>query len=395
MHLAHRPPRAGVVAAALVASLAAQRAAHAADCSTLPNPIYGQGGNSPKPLVAKLGAALTAANPPQTIVYQSPGQCTGLDTLIADGGITGTASYWTADGVETTCTLSLTGDPITFALMNSYATLCPEITALPGDIGDFLGPTQSFDFVVPKASSQTNISAAAAYFVLGFGAQGQAAPWTDENLIYRRGATSGVSLFLGLAVGVPIDKMKGIDAGSNSAMVSLLSASTNPNATIGMVSDEFAQANADVINVLAYQHYGQDCGYWPSSTPTSLDKRNIRDGHYYVWSPVHFFARTDGSGKPAHGATRKLIGYITGDETPPASVDVLRLSIEAGTIPDCAMEVQRDSDLGPISSYAPDEPCGCFFDQVATGATTCTACPNGDECPANAPNCRFGYCEVN
>ena len=35
------------------------------------------------------------------------------------------------------------------------------------------------------------------------------------------------------------------------------------------------------------------------------------------------------------------------------------------------------------------------FDKTATGQTTCQACAANDDCPAGAPNCRYGYCEVN
>ena len=37
------------------------------------------------------------------------------------------------------------------------------------------------------------------------------------------------------------------------------------------------------------------------------------------------------------------------------------------------MEVTRKGDLGPLESYAPAEPCGCYFAKVATGTTSPTA----------------------
>jgi hypothetical protein len=110
---------------------------------------------------------------------------------------------------------------------------------------------------------------------------------------------------------------------------------------------------------------------------------------------MHLFAHIDGSGNPVSPGAAKLIGYFTRKLAPPAGVDMAKIEISAGGIPDCAMEVKRSSDLGEFQSYAPAEPCGCYFDKTATGQTTCQACAANNDCPAGAPNCRYGYCEVN
>lgn len=47
-------------------------------------------------------------------------------------------------------------------------------------------------FVVPRASTQTAISASAAYFVFGFGSSSGVAPWLVNESIYRRNETSAV-----------------------------------------------------------------------------------------------------------------------------------------------------------------------------------------------------------
>jgi hypothetical protein len=389
--LRHLAPAAGVLAAALAASAPA----HAILCKELPSPVYGIGGSAPKPVFAKLGTALTKASPPETIVYQYPGACHGANALIFGTKMTGTASYWDAAGKEQSCDLELVGDDADFGIGGTYATQCPGISSLPPDVGDFIGPVQPYTFVVPKASSQVSISAAAAYFVYGFGATGQAEPWTDESQIITRDPNSGAAIIVALATGVPVAKLKGVDAKTNGNTVTLVSTSPTPEKAIGFCSGETADANLGVINILAYQHFGQTCGYWPSSTPTSFDKRNVRDGHYALWAPLHVFAKVDGTGKPTNPAAAKVVGYLTTGEGAPAGVDPLALEIQGGAIPDCAMEVKRSSDMGPIESYAPDAPCGCFFESVATGATSCEACGSDAECPVNAPNCRYGFCEVN
>jgi hypothetical protein len=365
------------------------------DCDELPSPVYGLGANAVKPLFKRLGQGLSSAASPETIVYQAPGQCVGINGLLAGTDITGTAIYWDETGTELTCTLPITGVPVEFAAMNSTAALCPGVGDLPDDIGVVVGPTQSFDFIVPKASSQTSISAAAAYFVYGFGSEGEAEPWTDESQIFRRDANAGPALFTALALGIPVDKLKGVDAVSNANTVTLVSTAPDPEKAIGIVAGEIAAANTDVITSLAYQHFDQECGYYPNSTETSTDKRNIRDGHYWLWSPIHFFAEVDGSGVPTVPGVARLLGYFNGSVEVPENIDFLDLQILAGTVPECAMTVRRDGDLGDLQSFLPEEPCGCHFESIATGTSACDVCDNNDDCAAAAPNCRFGYCEVN
>ena len=388
-----RQRRLGVAALAALLAAAETRLAVAQECASLPSPIYGIGGSAPRPLFARLGQALSQASPPETFIYQAPGACLGPNYVISGTKLTGTASFWDAAGVEQTCTLPLTGADVDVGVGNTFADNCPGIDALPAEVGDFLGPVNPFVFIVPKASSQTSISAAAAYFVYGFGETGEAEPWIDESQIIKRDANSAAAILIALAIGVPVEKLRGVDAGTNPNTVLLVAGSPSPERAIGFVSGEIAEANAATINALAYQHEGQSCGYWPSSTATSFDKRNVRDGHYPIWGPLHFFTRVDGSGAPENPAAARLIGYFTGTLEPPAGVDVPAITIAAGSIPDCAMRVRRDRDLGPLASYAPENPCGCYFEQVATGATACQPCAEDSACPGSAPSCRYGFCE--
>src|SRR5512133_825383 len=141
---------AGGLAAAVVL-VGSSRSALAVNCKELPAPIYGVGGSAPKPLFAKLAKALTGASPTQTLVYQAPGACFGPNAIIAGTKMTGTASYWDAAGKELSCTLALTGEDPDFGAGGTFASECPGITALPAGVGDFIGPVQPYDFVVPKA----------------------------------------------------------------------------------------------------------------------------------------------------------------------------------------------------------------------------------------------------
>lgn len=389
------PLRFGAGALVAVALTGAARNAFAAPCSSLPDPVYGLGGSATKPFLGKVAAALTKAGYAHTLVYQSPGACLGINALLADTKITGTASYWDADGKEQTCDLPLTGQAVDFANMGNSATSCPGVSQLPAGVGDFEGAVQPFTLIVPTASTQQSISREAAYLAFGLGAGGQAAPWIDEAQIFRRDANSAAQLFIAIATGVPAGKFKGVDTKNNAGTVTAVSSSTSPEAAIGLVSGEVADANRATVRILAYQHTGQTCGYWPDSSVTSFDKRNVRTGQYYVWSPTHYFAKVDASGKPADPKVKDLLGILTTEAAAPTGVDINQLAIKAGSVPKCAMEVQRKGDLGEISSYAPAAPCGCFYESVATGTTSCTACTKDAECTGSATHCRFGFCEVN
>jgi ABC-type phosphate transport system substrate-binding protein len=396
----HLPARRCTAAIAFAAiACGGVRAAHAADCSTLPNPIYGIGGSATKPLFAKVGAALAASTPTTTLVYQAPGACNGINAVLAATPLSGTASYWDTAGKEQTCTLPTVSGPVAdFASMGNSATSCPGVTALPADVGDFLGPVNAYDLIVPKASPELSISAEAAYFAFGYGDQSGVAPWNVLNQLFVRDALSAAQIFIAKAIGISPSSFKGVDTKSNSGTLTAVASSTSPSNALGLVSGEVADQGraADTIRILAYQHRGQSCGHYPDSTSSSYDKRGVRSGQYWIWAPLHFYAKVDATTKkPVNPAVASFIGYFTEEIAPPATVDLFSIEVKASTVPRCAMEVWRTGDLGDLQSYAPAAPCGCKFDAVATGSTTCKACANDGECLSGAPHCRYGYCEVN
>jgi hypothetical protein len=150
---------------------------------------------------------------------------------------------------------------------------------------------------------------------------------------------------------------------------------------------------------LAYQHTGQTAGYWPDSTPESFDKLNIRTGQYFLWDTNQFFTKITGSN--AHPTlsqivkedVKNFIGYFSGELTPPEGTDVTKAIIDTGSIPLCAMQVQRESDFEGLSCSAPAVPCGCYFESIATGTATCDACSEAAPCSGSA-KCHFGFCEA-
>lgn len=364
-------------------------------CIEKPNAVIGTGGSASKPLLARIAPLLLQLPDPITLIYQAPGACFGITSYVDDERLTGTASYWDADGTEQTCDLPPTGVAPNFGMLGIQATLCEGVEEIPAGIGDFPGPITGWSLLVPNSSSQTAISAEALYFIYGFGAAlGQVSPWTVDTELYSRSATSAALIAIGLGAGIPPTKFKGTDVGSNQAMVSSLAMSINPEAAIGFVSAEVADLNRNSVRTLAFQAFDQQCAYWPDSSVTAFDKRNIRDGHYYLWSPYHFYVPVDGQGQIIDELTRRFVGYFTGDEPLPPELPLLDQIIDNGNIPECAMTVWRDSEIGPLYSYAPADPCGCYFDLRATGASSCDACVESSDCPEAGQNCRYGFCEA-
>ena len=370
--------------------------ARADDCpATATAPIYGSGGSATKPLIAKVATQLANAPTPITVFYASPGACVGVNALFGPTPITGTVSWWNTAGVEQTCTVpQATPHASDFASSGNSAIACPGIASIPTGIADFLGPVNFFSLIVPKASSQLSISAEAAYFVWGFGQQGQAAPWVDESQLFRRDENSAAQLFISLNTGVPATKFKGIDTKTNQGTITAVAGASKPEAALGLVSGELADANRSTVRALAFQAKGQSCGYFADSTETAFDKKYVRDGHYAIWSPLHFFTHVGGDGKPSNANVARFFNLFTAATPDPEGIDILAAEIKSGTIPKCAMNVWRETDTGPISKLVPDAPCGCFFDKTATGTTTCAACTDSSTCSSASPVCRHGFCEA-
>ena len=232
--------------------------------------------------------------------------------------LTGTATYWTAAGIATTCQLDLpNGDPVDVGVADVFNTSCDptmfaNLGTIPAGIGAFEGPIQVMNYVVPVASSQTAISAAAAYFVYGFGQNGGVMPWVNNNFIFQRGASSGTQSML--AAGpegnlVPPTKWNGVVESSSALMIPAIENSTSPEATIGILASEDADPIRASIKELAYQTWGQECAWLPDSSPTSFDKLNVRQGRYAIWGPIHFYAKVNSSGTPTNAAAANLIGF--------------------------------------------------------------------------------------
>ncbi len=150
--------------------------------------------------------------------------------------------------------------------------------------------------------------------------------WGTPAKIFTRSTGSTAAIIAALGLGLPVANLSGTGTqeSSSSNMVTAVGG-VSPTAGadgIGFVSGEYADGNTSLstadggagptIKVLAYQHYGQGCGWLPSSTPNTYDKINVRNGLYALWAPVHFIAAVDGTGTPTDASAKSFIGYFTG-----------------------------------------------------------------------------------
>lgn len=393
---------AGALGAAIAVTSVVEASAWAVNCAdlNLPNPTYGDGGTAAKPYIGKLATVLANLPEPVTVFYKGTGGCTAIYGVLKPTPLSGTVSYWDKTGKEQTCDLPAVGGPNQEwgNQVNSHKLCADAPVTLPATIGDIEGPVTAVNFFTGKSSPETSISSEAAYLAYGFPTgTGLAEPWTDEASLARRNANSAVGLYAGLAIGVHPTKQKGTLTATNGESVNLVATSTKPSAALGYASSDAVDAARAKVKPLAYQHKGQTCGYLPDSSDSSFDKKNLRDGHYWIWGPQHFFAEVDAGKKIVKPTVAKLIGLVTGEVAPPAGVDVTKLAIDTGNVPRCAMTVWRDGDLGEFYSYAPLAPCGCYFEKnVPGGSTSCKACTADTDCASVSATakCRQNLCEA-
>jgi ABC-type phosphate transport system substrate-binding protein len=394
-----------ITMAALLGLASTPRSAAAAPCSGLPNPIYVSGSTAVQPFIQQMSPVLAAATPPVTLVYKSAGSCAGVNAIVSDTSstgacatgacITGTASYFTGDGGMTTntCDLEVAGTHVDVGVSDVFIKTCLGTNAPAGN-GDFIGPAQAMCFAIPKASTQTAMVAEEGYFVFGYANEtGMAMPWLNDAFKFVRDGLSGTQAILAAAIGVPKDRIHGTSETGSGGVLTGLTASTNAEASIGFLAAAFYDANRTALTQLAFRGYKQYYAYFADSSPTSFDKRNVRDGHYLPFGYVHMVVKTDSAGAITNPNAQKFVDWVLGNQPLPgaAAPDILDVTIAAHVIPLCAMHVQRTEEGGDLSLLQSTTPCDCYFEYKATGQapTSCVSCSTN--CATGM--CRHGYCE--
>jgi hypothetical protein len=370
------------------------------DCSTLLNPVYILTADTQESLLKGLGKRLRQPGGPHrqmTLVYRNSSSCTNVSTFFGKTSLTsGTLNYVPDDpnwneATPCQCTIS-TPTPIHVSSSAIFTESCQQ--QKPADVGLFRGPLQGYLFAVRKASTERAITADEAYFVLGFGSMGQVTPWNDENFIHIRPVDASTLVCTAAAAGLDPAKAKGKSHDRSSQLLTAMTMVGAPDdKTIGMLGCAPYDRNrmANTVGALAFKAVGQKYAYYPDSTATSFDKRNMREGRYFPWSATDWFALVDGNGNILDDNARYLINLILDKPvTPDPGFDPLQVVMSAGLVPECAMRVTRSREAGDLSPYQSPTPCNCAFD-AKFATSTCTACT--DDTPCGGGKCRHGYCE--
>jgi hypothetical protein len=378
------------------------------NCADLPNPIYLQVGDTQLNLMKALGRKLRDNTPkPITLVWITSGSCSNIDLMYnhnPPAGITLTMSYapslaedpnFTTASSPLSCTPPpppLFPDIGNSALFNSACTDAPP----PATVNLTVGPRQGYVLAMPRGTFETAITAEEAFFIFGFGPTMLASlgsalgPWTDEGQLYIRTITKSTLLAWAANIDVPAGKFHGKMLNGSPDVVAGLEGSVNPNAAIGILGNEVYDGLRDKLTVLAFRAYHQYAAYYPDSTATSRDKKNLRDGHYTVWSPTIWMDNVSG-GVPTNPDARYVIDMIAGhDVTPAPNFDPNVVVAGVGLTPDCAMRVTRMVEGGPLSLYKPPTSCTCKFESTVD-VSSCETCSTDTPCTTGV--CRDGYCE--
>ncbi len=386
-----------------------------AQVATDPNTIvYVTGSTALASFIGEVSSALASRF---TIVYQQSGSCVGVRSAIDPtnnvlSSTNGTATYYTPNGTQQTCSLNasdgLTADIGASDVFYSTCYLGQAVTPpLPANVGENFGPVQIMNFAVPQASTQQSISLTAAYYVFGFGGSAHPVPpWTDPNQLQIRSANSGTQSLIAAAIGVPPGLWKGVGHGTSQQVGDALVAAGKggdpriANSALGILASDYLLQNAQVLRGLAVQDESS-CGYYPNSTAFARDNANARDGHYPLWGPSHFYARTDAATNlPLKPGVSQFIDGLNGVTALPG-LDLVAEYAAKGLVPECAMHVTRTNDGGDYTKFKAPSTCNCYFELHATGATSCQTCNANTDCPSAAPNCnkfglppQAGYCDL-
>ena len=345
-----------------------------------------------------------------SIIEEIVGSCDGLNALQPGGKqASGAVTLLRSGMAPIECTLDRAYDA-DLGAGGLFWDSCNPGVPQPADLGDLLGAVNPIGFIAPVGSRESAISAAAAYAVYGFGAASGVAPWVDESTLFRRNDTSANQNLTALAIELRVDRFLGIDSAGGGRMITLVANAdaTKLDATLGFSSSDQTDRARTTVKVLAYQHTGQRVAFHWDSEAGANDRRAVRDGHYFIWAPIHVFGRLVGGDLVGNNPelvrppslVRDLALYLTIRKPLPRRIDVIAAlkDPEGGSsaIPYCAMTVTRRKDSGPLEPYVPPRSCGCAFEAAAPGVTPpeCQRCSGDAECPAARPVCSFGFCET-
>lgn len=365
--------------------------------------IYMLGAADFGPLMRAVQPFLAQGASPYRAVFQNSSSCAGVTAIFTSAtmknpsnpALGGWAFYFDSNGVQQNCRLPDGGVPIDIGVSDLYAETCNADYHAGGDVAEYLGPVVPFVLSVPTMSSEQSISVAAAHMVFGLGGKAPAgsglkdAPWNDRQNFAIRNSGAASTVLTALLADVPRTKFWGVDRlSTDNLRDTLLSAPKSAvNSSIGILSVDYNDKNRGNLRALYLQSPGQLSGYQPDSSPTTVDKANVRDGHYPLWGYVHFFTSSNGGTGPTEQARAMVLKF----NVPKLEQGLLDDIIDASLIPACAMKVERTGEIG---DYKPQTnfQCGCYFDARTKHKTDCEVCETSEQCAGGAA-CNYGYCE--
>ena len=391
--------------------------AQAINCSTLPNPLWLQIGDTQEALIKTLGRDLKKSTAhPLTLIYITAGSCTNVPAIQGDSThpngtfLAGTMSYipdnFDPSTASPTCTNDIAGGHrVDVANAALFVSTC-KLTNVPSvKTSTQQGPNQAYTLVVPASASPQAITAEEAYLVFGlaeqdvFDATTPLSPWNDHTLMFTRPSTKSTLLTWVSTLSVPGGDVnhtftptlfKGTPEAASSDVVSHVLGSATPEKTIGLLGAEVYDSAPTGLKELAFQWFGQKHAYFPDSALGKHDKKNLRDGHYAVWSPTFWLQDVDAAGAATNPDADYFIKLILGQQQN-FEINPLADVVSVGLVPSCAMSVNRTVEGGPLSLFSPTTPCGCYYDSQV-GTSSCTACSATAPCATGT--CRNNFCEA-
>ena len=372
--------------------------------------LYGSSDFGPELRAVQKG--LSTASPPYRAVFQNATSCQGVTAIFSTPGqkmkdpmpgVGGWAYYFDAGGNQVNCRIEPSGGTpvgvtIDIGISNLFSQTCNPAFVSGTTVRDYLGPIVPFVLAVKGTSTAPSISVEAARLVFGNGGHPpsgydmkDAAPWTDYKNYYIRNSNAGSTVLTALLIDVPRTQFRGIDRlSTDNLRDGLLAAMDTPTSgAIGILSIDFYDKNRGNLKALYLQSKGQKAGFLPDSTPTTKDKINVRDGHYPLWGYAHMFTQLDMATSSPSAAAKAFILNLSVQAIDQRLLDDL---IDASLTPQCAMKVERSSEIGDFSKRT-GVLCGCYFDSKTKNKTDCQTCSSAEDCPGKHP-CRYGYCEL-
>lgn len=390
----------------LIAGLGVAKTSQAAPCTGVPNPVIVSGTPSIEPLIVPIARMLQYDDAkPMTVIWQLNTSCqsaeaVGLDkdpTKCGQGAcIKGQAKFWplTKGDPIKTCDLDANGTHVDLAISDVGHETCPTFGRVQFDLIDTRGPVSAYGLTMSRQASETAIHAEEAHFVYLRGKAAGVRPWLSDSALLLLGDADAGQLLTGPRIVVSTGQWRGVKQPNIETL--LLELQRDPGAGLTILPTTINDARRGEVRTLAFQTRGQHGAFYPDRKSTTFEKMNVRDGHYPLWGYVHTILRVDPLNptqpKSANGAR---LSDILLAKNLVAGKDVLPMQIAAGFVPQCAMQVSRSSDGGPLTPSPPAEPCHCYFEKTVKDGTLgigCAECPDGLTCASG--KCRRNFCEV-